>query len=117
MLTTNRINDHSSIGSRIPLTSSKPPLHANQLQYKYQNENEMTEIMEVSGETDPPTKQNLGSTRIQAEFVDDDDDFMTRIVDGTCRGIFSSSDDDHDNHSLCHLPSCHLGDNLNVLMV
>ena len=51
---------------------------------------------------------------------DDDDDFMARIVDGTCRGIFSSSgnnEDDHDRPSLCHLPSCQLGENLNVLMV
>ena len=67
-------------------------------------------------------KQSKNETQFNGNnFVDDDDDdFMARIVDGTCRGIFSSSEnneDDHDRPSLCHLPSCQLGENLNVLLV
>ena len=72
--------------------------------------------------TMPETKQQDQNDRPGNNFVDDDvdDDFMARIVDGTCRGIFSSSgntEDEHDRPSLCHLPSCQLGENLNVLMV
>jgi hypothetical protein len=104
----------------------KPSFNTNQQHYEHQNENEINEIMTFTSSRvkDEPTEQHLGSTRPihgQAEYavvdVDDDDDFMTRIVDGTCRGIFPSSDDDRDKHSLCHLPSCHLGENLNVLIV
>jgi hypothetical protein len=109
------------------LSQLKPPLHTIQQHYR-RNEHAINEIMEdvliphetdiLSGTTQQITnEQPIGGNNIHD---DDDDDFMARIVDGTCRGIFSSSgndDDDHDGPSLCHLPSCQLGENLNVLMV
>ena len=118
----------ASAVDRIKAPQQKPPLHTIQ-QHHRRNEHAINDIME-----DVSTPQNtdaLSGTAQQNKaeqsasgnnFVvdDDDDDFMARIVDGTCRGIFSSSgnnEDDHDRPSLCHLPSCQLGENLNVLMV
>lgn len=105
----------------------KPPLHTVQ-QHRNRNEDAINEIMEDHAV--PHKADALSGTKQQNQndasvndnnFVEDDnDDFMTRIVDGTCRGIFSSTgnnEDDHDRPSLCHIPSCHLGENLNVLMV
>ena len=101
----------------------KPPLHTIH-QHNRRNEHAINEIME-----DAAVSQNLGAKQQNKNdpsthgnnFVDDeDDDFMARIVDGTCRGIFTSAgnnDDDHDRPSLCHLPSCQLGENINVLLV
>lgn len=105
----------------------KPPLHTIQ-QYNRRNEHTINEIMEDvsvpqnAGVSSGATPQNINGPPVSGNnFVDDDeDDFMARIVDGTCRGIFSSSgnnEEDHDRPSLCHLPSCQLGENLNVLMV
>ena len=117
---------NESNGASTTVTSQqKPPLHTIQ-QHHRRHKNELNEIMEdVSAPlvtTMPETKQQDQNDRPGNNFVDDDvdDDFMARIVDGTCRGIFSSSgntEDEHDRPSLCHLPSCQLGENLNVLMV
>lgn len=40
---------------------------------------------------------------------DDDDDFMMRIVHGSCQGVFPADG--------CHLPTCHIADQLDLLMV
>ena len=46
---------------------------------------------------------------------DDDDDFMMRIVHGSCQGVFPGDGDT--NNSLCHFPSCHMTDQLDLLVV
>lgn len=118
------INESNGANATV-ISQLKPPLHTIHHQHR-RHENELNEIMEdVSSRqvtTMSETKQHDQNDRSGNNFVDEDvdDDFMARIVDGTCRGIFPSSgntDDDHDRPSLCHLPSCHLGENLNVLMV
>jgi hypothetical protein len=121
---------HSEIPLRSHLTSQlKPPLHTHHLQHR-RHENECNEIMDTASPKDVcVTDIRLGSTdksdsqqpdTVNGFVYEHEDDFMTRIVDGTCRGIFPMSDnidDDHDKHSLCHLPSCHLSENLNMFMV
>lgn len=118
------INESNGASTTV-ISQQKPPLHTVQ-QHHRRHKDELNEIMEdVSAPlvtTMPETKQQDQNDRPGNNFVDDDvdDDFMARIVDGTCRGIFSSSgntEDEHDRPSLCHLPSCQLGENLNVLMV
>ncbi len=117
------INESNGTSATV-VSQLKLPLHKIQQQHR-RHENELNEIMEdVSAPqvtTMSETKQQDQNDRPGNNFIgdDDDDDFMARIVDGTCQGIFSSSGntEDHDRPSLCHLPSCHLGENLNVLMV
>jgi hypothetical protein len=116
-------NNDIAIETNKTISQVKPPQ-----QHHRRNENAINEIMEdvsvpqmadvlpgINGQNKNDAPENSNN------FVDDDDeDFMARIVDGTCRGIFSSSgnnEEDHDRPSLCHLPSCQLGENLNVLMV
>lgn len=108
------------------ISQLKPPLHTTPTNHR-RNENAINEIMEdvalpQNDDVLLGTKQSNNDIAVNANKVvdDDDDDFMTRIVDGTCRGIFSSAgnnEEEDDRPSLCHLPACQLGDNLNVLMV
>jgi hypothetical protein len=96
----------------------KPPLYSRQ--HFATDENDIC----LANETmDPLTQNQQGSLdqrkNREADLeYDDEDDFMMRFVDGTCRGIFpGDNDDDLERRSLCHLPSCHFGERLDVLLV
>jgi hypothetical protein len=112
-------NISSSASLIINKTSSlKPPLHTQNLHPPKDNDIDLVnEIMDVATEQQQESLDQHES-RVENVEYDDDDDFMMRFVDGTCRGIFPTDEhDDIDKRSLCHLPSCHLSEKLDVLMV
>jgi hypothetical protein len=98
--------------------AAEPPLHS-----RLRSPTNENDIYYSNQTMDPLTKNQQGSldegnNRVAPVEYDDDDDFMMRFVDGTCRGIFSTDDEgDIEKLSLCHLPSCNLGERLDVLLV
>lgn len=89
----------------------KPPLHSSQRGPTDDND------IYCRNRTMNPILEQRNSPTTHIEYADDDD-FMMRFVDGTCRGIFPTDDgDDSEKRSLCHLPTCHLGEGLDVLLV
>jgi hypothetical protein len=96
----------------------KPPLYARHRCPTDENDIYFSnETMDLLTENQEGSLDQQKSHKAELEY-DDDDDFMMRFVDGTCRGIFpADNDEDIEKRSLCQLPSCHLGERLDVLLV